>query len=98
LPEIIIKGVSDRRDGGDTHTPHFIHDRVGVILRERHHRALALFLAIRRDARVRSDLLPKGPKGHGILLDAREELWFGSVVIVRDELLKRAPNVVDGRG
>jgi hypothetical protein len=64
--------------------PHFIHDRVGVILRDR---TLALFLAIRRDACIRSDLLPEGPKGHGILLDAREELWFGSIVIVRDDLL-----------
>jgi hypothetical protein len=54
--------------------PHFIHDRVGVILRERHCSTLALFLVTRRDACVRSDLLPVGPKGHGILLDAREEL------------------------
>jgi hypothetical protein len=51
--------------------PHFIHDGVRVILRDR---TLALFLAIRRGACVRSDLLPEGPKGHGILLDAREEL------------------------
>jgi hypothetical protein len=54
--------------------PHFIHDRVGVILRERHYRTLALFLAIRLGACVRSDLLPVGPKRHGIFLDAREEI------------------------
>ena len=56
--------------------PHFIHDRVGVILGECHYRtlALALFLAIQRDACVRSDLLPEGPKGRGILFDTREEL------------------------
>lgn len=59
-----------------THMPHFIHDRVGVILGECHHRTLALapFLAIWRDACVRSDLLPGGPKGRGILFNAREEL------------------------
>lgn len=79
--------------------PHFIHDRVGVILGERHHRrALAPFLAIRRDARVRSDLLPVGPKGHGVLLDAREELRLGSKVAVGDALLQRAPDVVERRG
>jgi len=67
--------------------PYFIHDRVGVILGGRHYSTLALFLAIWRDACVRSDLLPGGPKGHGILLDTREELWFSSIVIVRDDLL-----------
>lgn len=74
MPEIVVKGVSNGRDGGNTHMPHFVHDRVGIILRERHCRTLALFLALRRGACVRSDLLPVGPKGDGILLDAREEL------------------------
>jgi hypothetical protein len=56
-----------------THMIHFIHNRVGVILRKRH-RALALGRAIRRDAGVRRDLLPGGAKRYGVLLDAREEL------------------------
>ena len=54
--------------------PHFIHDRIGVILRGHHYHTLALFLAIRRGVCVRSDLLPVGPKGHGIFINAREEL------------------------
>jgi hypothetical protein len=74
LPEIIVKRGERQARWGNTHMPHFIHDRVGVILRERHHRTLALFLAIRLAACVRSDLLPVGPKGHGILFNAREEL------------------------
>ena len=86
------------KGGEKTHMPHFIHDRVGVVLRKRHRRALALCRAIRRGAGVRRDFLPGWAKRHGVLLDAREELRLGLMVTGGDELLQRPPDVVDGRG
>jgi len=78
--------------------PYFIHDRVWVILGERHRRTFALCRIIRCDTSVRGDLLPWGTERHGVLLDACEEFWFISIVTLGNELLERPPDIIEGRG
>jgi hypothetical protein len=92
-----VKGVHGREGWvRGTHMPYFIHDRVWVILGERHRCTFALCRIIRRDTSVRGDLLPWGTERHGVLLDACEELWFASVVTLGNELLERPPDIIEG--